>query len=68
MAQLKLQAIAVLSTLVYSSVITLILLMITKTLFGFRVDQEEERDGLFSAPTKSFSRYFMAGEAHMCLV
>jgi Amt family ammonium transporter len=44
--QLKLQAIGVASTLVYSSVMTLIILMITKALVGLRVDQEEEREGL----------------------
>jgi Amt family ammonium transporter len=46
LAQLKLQAIGVLSTLVYSGVMTLILLMITKALVGLRVDEEEEREGL----------------------
>jgi Amt family ammonium transporter len=46
LAQLKLQAIGVCSTLVYSGVMTLILLMITKALVGLRVDQEEEREGL----------------------
>jgi Amt family ammonium transporter len=44
--QLKLQAIGVVSTLVYSGVMTLILLMVTKALVGLRVDQEEEREGL----------------------
>ena len=44
--QLKLQAIGVLSTLVYSGVMTLILLMVTKALVGLRVGQEEEREGL----------------------
>ena len=46
LAQLKLQAIGVVSTLVYSGVMTLILLMVTKALVGLRVDQEEEREGL----------------------
>jgi len=46
LAQLKLQAIGVVSTLVYSGVMTLILLMITKALVGLRVGQEEEREGL----------------------
>ena len=46
MAQLKLQAIGVISTLVYSGVMTLILLMVTKALVGLRVGQEEEREGL----------------------
>jgi ammonium transporter, Amt family len=46
LAQLKLQAIGVLSTVVYSGVMTLILLMVTKALIGLRVGQEEEREGL----------------------
>ena len=46
LAQLKLQAIGVLSTLVYSSVMTVIILMVTKALVGLRVDNEEEREGL----------------------
>jgi Amt family ammonium transporter len=46
LAQLKLQAIGVCSTLVYSGVMTFILLMITKALVGLRVGQEEEREGL----------------------
>jgi ammonium transporter, Amt family len=46
LAQLKLQAIGVCSTLVYSGVMTLILLMVTKALVGLRVGQEEEREGL----------------------
>jgi len=44
--QLKLQAIGVISTLVYSGVMTLIILMITKALVGLRVNSEEEREGL----------------------
>jgi Amt family ammonium transporter len=46
LAQLKLQAIGVASTLVYSAVMTLILLMVTKALVGLRVGEEEEREGL----------------------
>jgi Amt family ammonium transporter len=46
LTQLKLQAIGVCSTLVYSAVMTFILLMITKALVGLRVGQEEEREGL----------------------
>ena len=46
MDQLKLQAIGVVSTLVYSGVMTLILLMVTKALVGLRVTEEEEREGL----------------------
>jgi len=46
LAQLKLQAIGVASTVVYSGVMTLILLMVTKALVGLRVNEEEEREGL----------------------
>ncbi len=46
MDQLKLQAIGVASTIVYSGVMTLILLMVTKALVGLRVTEEEEREGL----------------------
>ena len=46
LAQLKLQAIGVASTLVYSGVMTLILLMVTKALVGLRVGEDEEREGL----------------------
>jgi Amt family ammonium transporter len=46
LAQLKLQAIGVASTIVYSGVMTLILLMVTKALVGLRVTEEEEREGL----------------------
>jgi ammonium transporter, Amt family len=46
LAQLKLQAIGVVSTLVYSGVMTLILLMVTNALVGLRVGEEEEREGL----------------------
>jgi Amt family ammonium transporter len=44
--QLKLQAIGVASTLVYSGVMTLIILMVTKALVGLRVTDDEEREGL----------------------
>ena len=44
--QLKLQAIGVCTTLVYSGVMTLVLLMVTKVLVGLRVNEEEEREGL----------------------
>jgi Amt family ammonium transporter len=46
LAQLKLQAIGVASTLAYSAVMTLIILMIVKALVGLRVEREEEREGL----------------------
>ncbi len=46
LAQLKLQAIGVASTLVYSGVMTFVLLMVTKALVGLRVGEEEEREGL----------------------
>jgi ammonium transporter, Amt family len=44
--QLQLQCIGVISTLVYSGVMSLILLMITKVVVGLRVGEEEEREGL----------------------
>jgi len=44
--QLKLQAIGVIVTVVYSGVVTFIILMITKALVGLRVGEEEEREGL----------------------
>ncbi|HVZ10519.1 ammonium transporter [Rhodopila sp.] len=44
--QLKLQAIGVCATLIYSGVMTFVLLMITKALVGLRVTEEEEREGL----------------------
>ena len=44
--QLKLQAIGIVATVVYTGVMTLILLMITKALVGLRVAEEEEREGL----------------------
>ena len=46
MAQLKLQVIGVAVTLVYSGVMTFILLMVTKALVGLRVTTDEEREGL----------------------
>jgi ammonium transporter, Amt family len=45
-AQFEAQVIAVCSTLIYSGVMTLIILMVTKALVGLRVDEEEEREGL----------------------
>jgi len=44
--QFEAQVIAVCSTLVYSGVMTLVILMVTKALVGLRVDEEEEREGL----------------------
>ncbi len=44
--QLGSQAIAVCTTLIYSGVMTLVILMITKALVGLRVGEEEEREGL----------------------
>jgi Amt family ammonium transporter len=44
--QLKIQAIGVATTLIYSGVMSFILLMITKALVGLRVNEEEEREGL----------------------
>jgi ammonium transporter, Amt family len=46
LAQLKLQAIGVCSTIAYSGIMTLILLMVTKALVGLRVGEDEEREGL----------------------
>jgi len=46
LAQLKLQAIGVCSTLVWSGVMTFVLLMVTKVLVGLKVNEEEEREGL----------------------
>jgi Amt family ammonium transporter len=46
LAQLKLQVIGVCSTIAYSGIMTLILLMVTKALVGLRVGEEEEREGL----------------------
>ena len=44
--QFESQVIAVCTTLLYSGVMTFILLMVTKALVGLRVDEEEEREGL----------------------
>ena len=44
--QFEAQVIAVMTTLIYSGVMSWILLMITKALVGLRVDAEEEREGL----------------------
>ncbi len=44
--QLGIQAIGVLTTLIYSGVGSLILLYITKALVGLRVSEDEEREGL----------------------
>jgi Amt family ammonium transporter len=46
LAQLIIQAKGVAATLVYSGLGTLVLLLITKALFGLRVEREEEREGL----------------------
>jgi Amt family ammonium transporter len=46
LAQFESQCIAVATTLVYSGVMTLVILMITKALVGLRVEREEEREGL----------------------
>jgi ammonium transporter, Amt family len=46
LAQFESQVIAVATTLVYSGVMTLIILMVTKALVGLRVEREEEREGL----------------------
>ena len=40
------QVYAVLATLIYSGVMTLIILMVTKVLVGLRVNEDEEREGL----------------------
>ncbi|MGA9866077.1 MAG: ammonium transporter [Acetobacteraceae bacterium] len=45
-AQFESQVIAVVTTLVYSGVMTWVILMVTNALVGLRVDQEEEREGL----------------------
>ena len=44
--QLELQAIGVISTLVYSGVMTFIILKIVDAVVGLRVDAEQEREGL----------------------
>ena len=46
LAQLKIQAIAVLATLTYTAVATLVILLVVSVVFGLRVTQEEEREGL----------------------
>ena len=46
LAQFEAQVIAVCATLVYSGVMTLVILMVTKALVGLRVDEEQEREGL----------------------
>jgi Amt family ammonium transporter len=44
--QLELQAIGVISTLVYSGVVTFIILKVVDAIVGLRVDAEQEREGL----------------------
>jgi len=44
--QLKLQAIGVITTVIYSGVMTAVLLYITKALVGLRLAPDEEREGL----------------------
>jgi ammonium transporter, Amt family len=44
--QLQLQCIGVISTLVYSGIMSFVILMVTKLLVGLRVGEEEEREGL----------------------
>jgi len=44
--QFESQVIAVCTTLIYSGVMTFIILMVTKALVGLRVGEEEEREGL----------------------
>jgi ammonium transporter, Amt family len=46
MSQFILQCEGVASTIVYSSVMTFILLMVVKVILGLRVNEEEEREGL----------------------
>jgi Amt family ammonium transporter len=46
LAQFESQVIAVATTLVYSGVMTLIILMVTKAVVGLRVEEDEEREGL----------------------
>jgi ammonium transporter, Amt family len=46
MAQFILQCEGVASTLVYSGVMTFIILMVVKVILGLRVNEEEEREGL----------------------
>ncbi|HEX5327777.1 MAG TPA: ammonium transporter [Acetobacteraceae bacterium] len=44
--QFEAQVIAVLATVIYSGVMTLIILLITRAAVGLRVDEDEEREGL----------------------
>ena len=44
--QLEIQAIGVISTLVYSGIMTFIILKVVDAVIGLRVDTEEEREGL----------------------
>jgi ammonium transporter, Amt family len=46
LAQLKIQAIAVVATLTYTAVATLIILLVISATFGLRVSRDEEREGL----------------------
>ncbi|MDR3663987.1 MAG: hypothetical protein P4L86_26970, partial [Mycobacterium sp.] len=46
LAQLKIQAIAVAATFTYTAIVSLIILLIVSVVFGLRVSQEEEREGL----------------------
>jgi Amt family ammonium transporter len=46
LAQVKIQAIAVAATLTYTAVATLVILLVVGAVFGLRVSQEEEREGL----------------------
>jgi len=46
LAQLKIQAIAVAATMTYTAIATLVILLIVSVVFGLRVSQEEEREGL----------------------
>jgi Amt family ammonium transporter len=46
LSQLKLQAIGVCSTLIYSGIMTFIILKVVQAVMGLRVSQEEEREGL----------------------
>ena len=46
LAQLKVQAIAVISTITYTAVGSLVILLIVSAIFGLRVTRDEEREGL----------------------
>ena len=46
LAQLKVQAIAVVSTITYTAVGSLVILLIVSAIFGLRVTRDEEREGL----------------------